>query len=326
VNAPFQPPLKTTLSPFEKVGKKIMRVNERKLLFSPPGKDWARTHAQNPFGQTLGNGRMRVHFASRDEKNRSQGASLDLSIDQLTGAEALPPQFPAMSLGLGKLGCFDDCGVMPSAIVEHERRHYLFYTGWTLARTVPFAFHIGAAVSEDGGRSFHRISEAPVLGRNRYDPYITGAPWVIIESGVFRMWYISGTSWEATGDAAKHYYTIKYAESADGIAWRTSDHLCIPYGPGEYALARPVVFREGGVYEMLFSYRADGGTYSVGRAVSPDGISWKRDAGPLLAPSVEGWDSEMICYAWPFQSDGAGYLLYNGNNYGNEGFGVIRIW
>ena len=45
------------------------------------------------------------------------------------------------------------------------------------------------------------------------------------------MWYISGTQWvrENEGGKPKHYYTVRYAESEDGIVWKCSDHLCIPY-------------------------------------------------------------------------------------------------
>jgi hypothetical protein len=54
---------------------------------------------------------------------------------------------------------------------------------------------VRAPESRDGGETFQRLSEAPVLGRNHHDPFLTGAPWVINESGRLRMWYISGTGW-----------------------------------------------------------------------------------------------------------------------------------
>ncbi len=82
------------------------------------------------------------------------------------------------------------------------------------------------------------------------------------------MWYVSATKWERTGDGQKpkHYYTVKHAESFDGVNCRTSDHLCIPYGPGEYAIARPVVFRDQGGHTMWFTFRRGNETYRVGTA------------------------------------------------------------
>jgi len=108
---------------------------------------------------------------------------------------------------------------MPGCLVDHQGRLLLYYTGWSLTRTVPFTFSIGLAQSHDGGRHFDRLSEAPVLGRNHHDPLLAGAPWVIVEDGNFRMWYVSGLRWEVDPegkDAPVHYYTVKHATSRDG--------------------------------------------------------------------------------------------------------------
>jgi hypothetical protein len=146
---------------------------------------------------------------------------------------------------------------------------------------------------------------------------------VLRDGELFRMWYASCTGWERIGDEVRHSYTIKHAESADGVTWKTDTHLCIDYGPGEYALARPVVWREGADYRMLFSFRGDGGTYRIGSAESQDGIGWKRHGKQVLDAAAAGWDSQMVCYAWPFTHRGRRYLLYNGNGYGRDGFGVV---
>lgn len=295
------------------------------LVFVPPGRGWARTHGQNPFGQDLGDGRVRLHFACRDENNRSRGACVDVAWETLVNPSGPIPGDPRMTLDLGTLGAFDDSGAMPSAVVEKAGTEYLYYTGWSLARTVPFSFHIGLAVSSDHGGSFERISQAPVLGRHHHDPFITGAPWVLIENGIFRMWYISGTGWEPRSDGVRHYYTVKYAESDDGISWKTSDHRCIDYGPEEYALARPIVTKTRSGYLMLFSFRGGSNTYRIGSAESSDGVTWTRRVGAFFDAAAEGWDSQMVCYGWPFHHARGSYLLYNGNNYGRDGFGLARL-
>lgn len=301
-------------------------VAHRRLAFAPPRVGWARTHGQNPFGQSLQGDRVRLHFACRDERNRSHGASIDTTWDDLLSDGPPLTAQPRMTLGLGARGAFDDSGVMPSALVERDGVQYLYYTGWSLAKTVPFSFHIGLAASEDGGESFARVSQAPVLGRNHHDPFIVGAPWVMLENGAFRMWYVSGTAWESIDDGVRHYYTVKYAESSDGVVWKTSDHRCIDYGPGEYALARPIVARDGDLYRMLFSFRGGDDTYRVGAAVSGDGLTWRREEGAFLDVGAPGaWDGNMVCYAWPFRRDGRDYLLYNGDDYGRAGFGVARL-
>lgn len=293
------------------------------LIFQPGHYPWMVSHAHVPFHETLKGGLFRVHFSSRDQQNRARGGYFDLDIEN-------PHQILKVSenptLDLGPLGAFDDSGVVPNSIVEYQGKKYMYYAGWSKAVTVPFHFHIGLAISEDG-HSYQRYSNAPVLGRNYYDPYITGAPFVIKEGKIFKMWYVSATKWEAQeGNKPKHYYTIKYATSDNGISWKTSDHLCIPYEEEEYAIARPAVYKVADKYHMWFTYRGGENTYRVGTATSNDGIEWQRSDTPLgIDVSEEGWDSEMICYAYPLEYKGKLYALYNGNGYGLTGIGLAIL-
>jgi hypothetical protein len=294
------------------------------LIFEPGNYSWMHTHAQNPFPEDLG-GRFRIHFASRDSQNRARGGCFTFCPEDPFRIDEVSE---SPTLDLGPLGAFDDCGVMPSTIVPWNGQKLLYYTGWSKAVEVPFSFHIGLAVSPAGNRQFQRASLAPVLGRNHFDPYITGAPCVLVDGGRLRMWYISGTQWvrEGEGGKPKHYYTVKHAESEDGISWRCSDHLCIPYGPDEYAIARPVVWKSEGGYRMWFTYRGGENAYRVGVAESSDGVNWNRLREPLeIDVSSQGWDSEMICYAHPLFHAGRTYALYNGNSYGATGIG-LAVW
>ena len=209
----------------------------------------------------------------------------------------------------------------------HDGRMLMFYTGWTLAREVPFFFFVGLAELRDGGETFTRLSEAPVLGRNHFDPFLTGAPWVLNEGGTLRMWYISGTEWIAGSDGSGpiHYYSIKHATSRDGRAWETNDRLCLPYLENEHAIARPVVTRTADGYSMIYSARRLGETYRIYGARSRDGLEWERDPDPLVDVADSGWDSTMVCYGSELDSSASSLLLYNGNDYGKEGFGAIRF-
>ena len=295
------------------------------LIFAPSGCDWMKTHAQNPLPEDLGDGRYRVHFAARDGQNRAHGGYF---VFDIRNPRTVLEVSDVPTIGLGSLGAFDDCGVMPSGLVEWHGKKLMYYTGWSKAVEVPFSFHIGLAILEDNGRTYHRASLAPVLGRNHYDPFITGAPYVLKEGGLLRMWYISATKWvkEFENEKPKHYYTVKYAESPDGLSWTCSSHLCIDYENAEYAIARPVVWRTGRGYRMWFTYRGGQDTYRVGIAESDDGVNWKRMKHSLgIDVSPEGWDSEMICYAHPLFWQGKMYALYNGNAYGATGIGLAVL-
>jgi hypothetical protein len=304
----------------------MVEISERLgLVCKPAGVPWHASHCQNPFAQRLTQSRFRVHFACRDDKNRSRGGWAEVEI--VNGKLVVLRTAQKPSLDLGRLGAFDDSGAMPSSLVEIQGRLLLYYTGWTLGRNVPFFFFIGIAESFDGGETFRRLSEAPVLDRNHHDPFLTGAPWVMKEQGRFRMWYISGTEWVAGKDGGGpiHYYSIKHATSDDGINWRTNDHLCLPYLENENAIARPVVEQIHGGYRMIYAARRLGETYRIYSATSRDGLSWRRDPNPVVDLASSGWDSEMVCYGSILDADDDTFLLYNGNAYGKDGFGALRM-
>jgi hypothetical protein len=231
---------------------------------------------------------------------------------------------PDPVLSPGPLGGFDDSGAMGHCLVRHRGRVHLFYVGWTLGVTVPFATYIGLAISDNGGRTFERASRGPVVGRTDADPFLATTPWVLIENGRWRMWYASGTAWVPTNSGPKHYYRIVYAESADGMSWEPSGRVCIDYADQqEYAICRPCVLRDGDRYHMWFSCR--GPAYRIGYAWSTDGLTWIRDdqqAG--LWPGGEEWESRSVAYGFVFDYDSVRWVLYNGNDYGATGIGLAR--
>ena len=296
-----------------------MKWTKKGLILEPTGTfDWMATHASTPFVEKVRGDLYRIYFYGRDNQNRSRPGYIEIDINQRSQILYITEK---PLLELGSLGAFDDSGVMPSWIIDYDGKKYLYYTGWTVGVTVPFYFYVGLAVSQDGGETFERFSRAPILGRNHVDPYLTASPSIIIENGIWRMWYVSCVDWKIEGGKPKHYYHIKYAEARDGINWQRDGVVCVDFKSGdEYAIARPCVLKESGIYKMWYSYR--GASYRIGYAESKDGIGWERkddDAG--IDVSESGWDSEMIEYAFVFVHKGKRYMLYNGNGYGKTGLG-----
>jgi hypothetical protein len=298
-----------------------MKWAKQGLIFEPARQaDWIGTHAALPVLLPLGR-HHRLYFSSRDAHGRSQIGFAELSLDRPGEILAIAP---APVLSPGSLGAFDDAGVTSSCLLNHGGILYLYYTGWSLGVTVPFYLSAGLAVSEDGGVNFRRTSRAPLLERTDGDPYLTASPWVIVDDGRWRMWYVSGTEWMETPEGPRHRYHIKYAESPDGREWERPDIVCIDYGSAdEFAFGRPCVLRDGAKYRMWYSYR--GPSYRIGYAVSGDGIVWaRRDSENVLEVSETGWDSEMVTYPLVTGHGGHSYMLYNGNGYGRTGIGLAR--
>jgi hypothetical protein len=306
-------------------GRRMIDHERLGLFYTPNGFDWQASHCAVPLVQFLSGNRYRIHFACRDANQRSRGGWVEIEVS----GEGLTVVRSASrpSLDLGRLGTFDESGAIPTSLVDDRGRLLLYYGGWALGRTVPFYLAIGLAESTDGGETFTRVSEGPILGRNRHDPFLVAAPWVIKDGGQFRMWYVSGTAWVAgtAGSAPTHYYTIKHAISSDGLDWKSDDHICLPYTEHENAIARPVVTKTGNGYRMIYSARRLGETYRIYVAYSKDGLTWERDREPLLDVAPAGWDSEMVCYGNLLECPHGRFLLYNGNSYGRDGIGAARI-
>jgi hypothetical protein len=287
------------------------------ILQAPAHLPWARTHAALPIAEATSGSSVRVYFSTRDDRSRAQ---IGRAVVDLDDASVEPECESEPVIRMGPRGAFDDSGVTGGCLVESGRSQYLYYSGWSLPGEVPFVFFIGCAMSADGGATFEKVSPSPVLGRSRIDPFLTASPSILIEGGVWRMWYVSGTGWSA-GANREPSYLIRYAESTDGVEWRPTGRVCIGYTyEGEHAIARPHVLKDGNTYRMWYSHR--GPSYRIGYAESNDGLEWTRmDADSGIDVSAEGWDSEMVAYPWVGDIGGRRRMLYNGNSYGRTGIG-----
>ena len=106
------------------------------------------------------------------------------------------------------------------------------------------------AVSLDGGLTFTRVHEGPVVDRNRLEPYFVTTPFVCREGGMWKMWYASATGW--VGEPPSPAYMIKYAESRDGLDWTRDNVTCIEPKSSNEANGRPWVERDEGTYRMWY--------------------------------------------------------------------------
>jgi hypothetical protein len=289
------------------------------LVFCPDAeRPWMRTHAAVPVAEHLRDDLFRIYFSSRDERNRS-----------FTGYVVIELQRPQSVLELssepvlapGELGAFDDSGAMATWLTTHAGKRHLYYVGWNLGVTVPFRNAIGLAVAGADG-IFHRFADGPVVDRSLHEPHFCASCCVMPAEDCWRMWYLSCTGWWMLDGRPEHKYHIKYAESGDGIHWRRDGVVAIDYAGGdEYAISRPCVLRDRDRWRMWYSFR--GRSYRVGYAESGDGRRWERqDRLAGIDVSASGWDSEMIEYPFVFDHGGRRYMLYNGNGYGNTGFGL----
>lgn len=292
--------------------------------------DWMVSHATLPVPDALNDQHLRIYFGVRDGQGRSLTTYIDVLMDNLQQVYYIHDK---PILPLGKLGTFDDNGIMPSWLVNYNQDKYLYYIGWNPQVTVSYRLSIGLAISKDGGMSFEKYSEGPICDRDLNEIYFNTAPCVLVDGGIWRMWYISCTGWQIINQHPEPSYHVKYAESSDGIHWRRTGHVCIDYDEFTKAIGRPCVFFDAGIYKMFYSYRSTDSyrtdpaqSYRLGYAESTDGISWvRKDNEAGITPSRDGWDSEMIEYCQIGRYNGKTYLFYNGNGFGKSGFGYAIL-
>ncbi|WP_027793044.1 glycoside hydrolase family protein [Paraburkholderia acidipaludis] len=308
-----------------------IRWEKRGLIYTVDKRlPWAGTHAQIPTFAGLRDGALTLLFSSRTPENRSLIAKLQVRADapgEIVSVEAAP------ILPLGKPGTFDDCGMMPSSVVEHDGVQYLYYIGWNVRNTVPYHNSVGLAVSEDGSASYRRLYEGPIMDRTAQEPYFCATTCVRIENGVWRNWYLSCTGWEKVDGKEEPRYHLKYAESRDGIHWERHGTIAIDYASAdEGAIARASVYKDGHTYRMWYCYRGHAGyrenlanSYRIGYAESSDGIAWQRlDDRAGIEVGATGWDSFMLAYPEVVEAGGRLLLFYNGNGFGASGFGYAE--
>jgi hypothetical protein len=238
---------------------------------------------------------------------------------------------------LGELGCFDEHGIFPLNIVRDGNRVLGYTTGWNRRVSVSVDTAIGLTESFDDGLTFQRIGNGPVLSASLHEPCLVGDGFVRKIDDLWHMWYIFGTGWKRykQDTGPERTYKIGHATSSDNIYWvKEEARQIIPDRLGnDESQALPTVIRINNRYHMFFCYRessdfrkAKGRGYAIGHAWSDDLSNWIReDEQVILEVKPEDWDSDMQCYPHVFECENKIYLLYNGNEFGREGFGLAVL-
>lgn len=288
---------------------------------------WNQSHAQLPIVDCTLDDIWRIYYSTRDFNNRSRISFIDVQAGQPEKVLYISDQ---PILNHGQLGTFDESGQMCVSIVNHADKKYLFYAGWSEKKHIPYHNSIGLAISHDDGKSFTKFAEGPILDSKPFEPYFTGTACVKIDNGVWRMWYQSCTKWEIINHHPEPFYHIKYAESKDGINWDRKGIVAIDYQDDtEAGICSASVIKEDQLYKMWFCYRKAENyrhnkamSYRIGYAESLDGISWlRKDNQAGIEVSTSDWDSEMLAYPNVIQHLNKKYMFYNGNGFGQTGFG-----
>ena len=312
-----------------------MKWTKRGLLFEPQRYDLPNgctDFAQSPQALVFDDF-VRIYFSTRSRDAGGQYVSHIAFVDVDKSLQRVLGTATSTVIPLGEVGCFDEHGIFPMNVVRHAGAIHAFTCGWSRRVSVPVETAIGLAVSRDEGLTFERTGPGPVMGPSLNEPFLVGDPFVLVRDGLWHMWYIYGTSWVETPSdpGPARVYKIASATSRDGVAWQRDGVTLVSDALGpEECQALPTVFAWDGLWHMYFCFRhaTDFRTnrqrgYRLGYASSRDLRHWTRDdASAGIDVSASGWDADMLCYPHVFWCDEQAYMLYNGNAFGRQGFGV----
>lgn len=315
-----------------------MKWAKQGLLFEPQRHhlpNGCTDFAQSPQALVLDDF-VRIYFSTRSRDASGQYLSHVAFVDVDRNVTRVLRTSSATVIPLGGLGCFDEHGIFPINIVRHEGDIHGFTCGWSRRVSVPVETAIGRVVSHDEGLTFQRVGPGPVMAPSLLEPFLVGDPFVIVRDGVWHMWYIYGTAWvESPSDPGPaRVYKIACATSADGTSWQRTGRTIVADTLGAHECqALPTVFEYGDRWHMYFCYRhatdfreSRARGYRLGYAWSRDLATWTReDASAGIDVSSAGWDSDMLCYPHVFHGRQQTYMLYNGNAFGRQGFGVAVL-
>jgi predicted GH43/DUF377 family glycosyl hydrolase len=107
---------------------------------------------------------------------------------------------------------------------------------------------------------------------------------VLKEGDAYRMWF----SWRPKK-------SIALVESKDGIQWSKPEIVIGPNDKTDWEndLNRPVVIKNGDLYQMWYTGQARGKSW-IGYATSKDGKAWKRESAKPVLSAEQPWEKVAV--------------------------------
>lgn len=292
---------------------------------------WYKKNSMVPLPYLLTDRIIRIFFTMCDEKNIGRIGYIDVDHDN---PEKILDYSKDPILDIGKNGTFDDNGVVTSSLFEEDGKLYLFYSGYELCVKIPYRIFCGVAVSHDHGKSFHKISNASILPPIHEECYNRCAPYVTKEENgdSYRVFYLGDVNnqW-LTDENGKlvPFYTLKTFSTSKLFQYdfKKGDVVMPFLSQDECGITLPNIWKDDGMYKMIYSIRNIKSGYKLGYAESEDGIHFCRDDGRLnfVRQQNSEWDNEMMCFAQLLKTSDKTYLFYSGNHYGMGGIGFAEL-
>lgn len=284
--------------------------------------EWHTRNTMFAFPHLLNNDRLRLYLTLCDSENRGRLGYVDVNPDN--PSEIIDYSKEPL-LDIGRTGYFDENGVVSTAILEDSGKIYIYYCGYQKQVNYPYSVLAGVAISEDGGYSFSKMKETPLLERTDGEMFLRTGVGIYKFGDIYRLYYASGNDWISVKNKLVPKYSFKYIDSNSPISFDGKSNALFPLENEEFGMTSPQIFACEGGYDMIYSLRTTDG-YGMGYAFSQDGINFIRnDKVMSFKRPVGAFDSEMVCYGKCYKHGERTYLFYSGNHYGMDGIGWAEL-
>lgn len=268
---------------------------------------------------------IRVYCGGWDENGISRIGYID--VDANCPSKVLNvSERPVLDIGID--GAFDENGVFPGHVYRDGNKILLYYTGFQLGHKIRHYNFGGLAISEDGGNTFSRASQAPVIDRADEGLFVRAGQSIVKEEGIYHSCYSAGSGWTNAGGKPRPTYDVYYQNSREYNRFSISGRPIVECDHSvEHGLGRPQLVNIKGNYLVFYTRRVLDMKYSFGCAISQDLNTWERvDSAFETHHGKDGeFDSEMVYFPCVLSWKNKIYIFYSGNGFGKEGLGYGEL-
>ncbi len=266
---------------------------------------------------------IRIYYSIRDKEGKARPFFIEVESENPFNV-VTKPQGPLLELGLP--GTFDANGAAVCSVIQTpEGLIYMYYVGFEIPTDIRYRMFTGLAISTDGGLTFKKHSQTPILDRSNAELYFRCGPYVFIEDGIYKMYYVAGSSWIEVKNEITPQYSLKYVESSDGISWSTEGLEILTPNGDSYAYGRPWLYEVDGLKYIVISTRKRS---TKSYEIENFRIDERKSLTQIecqLPLGTGGNDNEMIAYASVLKYKQKSYCFFNGNGFGRNGINLAEF-
>ena len=287
-------------------------------------------HAQVPVVDINHDRFWRIYYSKRENR----GPSLPYYLDVEAGnPHKILGHSPGPILNPGNKGMFDWAGVMPTEIIQVGDVRYLYYIGWANRIDVPYHNNLGLAISHDQGQTWKKYSDGPVFATSAKEPGYVGTISIIKKDELYYGYYLSCRQWREHEGRMEPMYDIKIATSENLIDWLPLNQSAVLLENQEGGISKASVLQIGQEYFLWFAVRNavdyrdnPANSYRIKCAKSDDLLHWQRtDELGLDIDLKSTWENNMVEYPHVIAYQNQIFMFYNGNGFGETGFGYAVL-